>query len=123
MIQYWLRRSFRTAGVLGLLLVGQVAYAGEHCLFAHRMETTASRTANFGLCGEANIGTVKCFATSRHIDASVSTVLPAPDPQPGTVASHYAPRPEAAALQPRLYAGLAPGFAPPVYIRFGRFLS
>lgn len=115
---------FRAIAVLGLLLAAQLAHAGAPCVSAGNMEAMAWPTAFGGACPEASAACATCIAMPKRIDASASAGRSLPfDPEASAAAPYHASVIPFAAVQPRWSAGPAPGFPPPVYIRFGRFLS
>lgn len=131
----------RAVCVLGLLLVSQLAYAGQLCFsvlglaqsldagrarYAHApLDTSGLQAATAECCQAANLQPDPCIVSTPRIhggalaaaSASANTTLA------GAEAPYYAGRTSFPALQQRSPAGLAPGFPPPLHILFGRYLS
>jgi hypothetical protein len=119
MIRSW-QRWFGAVGVLGLLLMAQLAVAGEACLTASGPEAAAFREG----CEGASTVPLTCSATVQRIDASTSMPTPLPpDSQPSADAPRYVRGISLATFQPRLATGLAPGSPSPLHILFRRYLS
>ena len=119
MICSWQRWFGRAVGVLGLLLMAQLAVACEPCVPA-----SGPQAAVFQGCEGASTVPLRCIATAHRIDASVSMPTPLPpDSQPSADVPRYVRGISIATVQPRLATGLAPGSPSPLYILFRRYLS
>lgn len=110
--------------VLGLLLVAQLAHAGEVCFSALGLEGPGVRAAFQDRCLNAGTAPDACIATPHRIDvAAAGAASLSPEPPPVAGGPEYPARNFRTIAEPRLPAGLAPASPSPVYILFRRYLS
>lgn len=122
-------RSWRLAfgwaiTVLGLLLVAQLAHAGEVCFSALGLEGPGVQAAFQDRCLNASAAPDACVATPHRISVGAAGAASlSPEPPPVAGGAENAASIFRVIAEPRLRAGLAPASPSPVYILFRRYLS
>ena len=119
----------RAVCVLGLLLVTQLAYAGQLCLSV----VTVARTIDAGLaqasepagdcCSDASAESDLCGATEFRLELASPGVLPSVPCFPVAAGASFPESVRPPAIEARFSPSLTPGEPPPVHILLHRYLS